>query len=48
MTKLLDCPCGERLVGADDDAIVAIAEAHLAAAHPGLDYTREEILAIAR
>jgi hypothetical protein len=45
---ILDCPCGERLVAADPDELVEQARKHLAREHPGMDYTREEILAIAR
>jgi hypothetical protein len=43
------CPCGERLTGADEDALVAAAQAHLAAVHPDLvdEYSREDILAFA-
>lgn len=45
---ILDCPCGERLVGADADEIVEVAQKHLAEVHPGLEYSREEILTLAR
>ena len=47
MTVFLDCPCGERLVAADADALVAVAQRHLADAHPGRTYSREEILTLA-
>lgn len=43
----LHCPCGEWLQGKDEDELVARAQAHLAAAHPDLDYTRDEILFMA-
>lgn len=45
----LDCPCGERLVGRDEDELVEIAFAHLREAHPALadEYTRDHILALA-
>jgi hypothetical protein len=44
----LVCPCGERLVGEDDDDLVAKAYAHLAERHPDLvdEYTRDDILAL--
>jgi predicted small metal-binding protein len=45
--KLLICPCGEHIVGKDDDELVEKARAHLAAAHPGHEYTREQILFMA-
>jgi predicted small metal-binding protein len=43
----LSCPCGEWIKGKDEDELVANARAHLAAEHPDLDYTREEILFMA-
>jgi hypothetical protein len=48
MTKtMLDCPCGERIVGVDEDDLVAKVQAHLAEVHPGREYTREQILFMA-
>ena len=43
----LDCPCGQRIVGEDDDDLVAKAQEHLTEKHPGLDYRRNEILFLA-
>lgn len=43
----LDCPCGERIEADTEDELVARARAHLAEAHPGLDYSREQILFLA-
>ncbi len=43
----LDCPCGERLVGDDEEQLVAVVREHLAAVHPDLDYSREQILFLA-
>jgi hypothetical protein len=42
----LRCPCGERLRAAGEDAMVELANAHLAEVHPELagEYTREQIL----
>ncbi len=45
---VLDCPCGQRLVGFGEDDMVAVARQHLEEAHPHLDYSRDEILALAR
>jgi ferredoxin len=45
---VLDCPCGERITGFGEDELVAAAGKHLAGAHPGRDYSRKEILALAR
>jgi hypothetical protein len=43
----LNCPCGAVVEGADEDDLVAKAQDHLAAAHPGRTYTREQILFMA-
>jgi hypothetical protein len=45
--RRLRCPCGEYLEAKDDDDLVERAQAHLAATHPGFDYTRDEILFLA-
>lgn len=47
ITRRLICPCGAVLEGESDDELVARAQAHLGERHPGRDYTREEILALA-
>ncbi|MGV9709089.1 DUF1059 domain-containing protein [Gordonia sp. NPDC003424] len=47
MASTLRCPCGERIEAVDDDELVEKVQAHLAAEHPGRDYTREEILTMA-
>jgi hypothetical protein len=44
---ILDCPCGQRVTAANEDGLVARVQQHLAEAHPGLEYSREEILFIA-
>jgi predicted small metal-binding protein len=43
----LQCPCGEMIVGEDEDDLVAKAQAHLKEKHPGMEYTRDEILFMA-
>ena len=43
----LICPCGDHFKAKDEDELVELVQAHLAKAHPGLEYTREEILFIA-
>lgn len=43
----LQCPCGEHLVGVDEDDLVDKSNKHLAESHPGLDYGREAILIMA-
>jgi hypothetical protein len=49
MKTNLQCPCGEMIVGEDEDDLVKQAEAHLAEKHPDLagHYTREHILFMA-
>ena len=43
----LRCPCGTVINAADDDELVALTQEHLAAEHPGREYTRDEILFMA-
>ncbi len=43
----LRCPCGEFIRDEDDDGLVEKVQAHLAAEHPGREYSREEILFMA-
>jgi len=40
----MTCPCGQLLTGDGEDELVAAAQQHLAEAHPGRTYTREQIL----
>jgi hypothetical protein len=47
MKTRLDCPCGEQITGTDEDDLVRRVIAHLRAAHPDLDYEREQILFMA-
>lgn len=47
MKTRLNCPCGEYIVGTDEDDLVAKVQAHLAAEHPGREYDRESILFMA-
>lgn len=47
MKTHLNCPCGEALQGKDEDDLVEKAQAHLAEAHPGMQYEREHILFMA-
>ncbi len=48
MKTTLDCPCGTRIEGRDEDDLVARAQRHLAEQHPDLHYSREQILFLAR
>lgn len=47
MKRNLTCPCGDRITGEDEDDLVRLTQEHLAAKHPGHEYTRDEILFIA-
>ena len=47
MKTHLNCPCGEAIVGNDEDDLVDKAHAHLSEAHPGREYDRDEILFMA-
>jgi hypothetical protein len=46
-TSRLRCPCGTRIEAVDDDELVTLTQEHLAAEHPGREYSREEILMMA-
>lgn len=48
MKTQLTCPCGTDIVGTDEDDLVAKAQEHLAAEHPGREYDRDMILFMAR
>jgi len=43
----LRCPCDVTLRGSTDDELVEKVREHLAAEHPGREYSREEILFMA-
>jgi hypothetical protein len=47
MKRTLDCPCGVRVNGEDEDDLVEQVSRHLAERHPGRDYSRDEILFMA-
>ena len=43
----IQCPCGEIIVGKDEDELVELTQQHLRDVHPGMEYGRDEILFIA-
>ena len=47
MKTHLNYPCGEAIVGKDEDELVDLTQKHLADAHPGMSYGRDEILFMA-
>jgi len=47
MKTRLTCPCGEIVRAENEDQLVELTQQHLADAHPGMTYGRDEILFIA-
>jgi len=47
MKKRLNCPCGEFIIGSDEDDLVAKAQSHLGEQHPEHEYSRDQILFLA-
>jgi predicted small metal-binding protein len=47
MKTQLDCPCGEHIVGENEDDLVEKVKQHLVESHPSHEYTREQILFMA-
>ena len=45
--QTIECPCGTVLRGTDEDAVVAVAQAHAKAVHD-MDLTDEQARAMAR
>jgi predicted small metal-binding protein len=43
----LRCPCGVLITAKDEDELVELTQQHLAEAHPGMTYGRDEILFMA-
>ena len=41
--RVLDCPCGHRLEGADDDELFRLAKEHIASDHPEMERTDEQL-----
>lgn len=47
MKTHLNCPCGEAIVGKDEEDLVEKAQEHLSEKHPGREYDRDAILFMA-
>jgi uncharacterized protein DUF1059 len=47
MKRNISCPCGERIIGEDEDDLVAKTQQHLKENHPDHEYSRDEILFMA-
>jgi predicted small metal-binding protein len=41
--RAIDCPCGHRLEGADDDELFRLAKEHIASNHPEMERTEEQL-----
>jgi hypothetical protein len=41
--RAIDCPCGHRLEGADDDVLVRLAREHIAEHHPDMERSGEQL-----
>lgn len=47
MKRNITCPCGEHIVGDNEDDLVEKTQTHLRENHPGHEYSRDEILFMA-
>jgi predicted small metal-binding protein len=43
MRRVIECPCGLQLRGADDDELFRLARRHIAEHHPGMERTDDEV-----
>jgi predicted small metal-binding protein len=41
--RAIDCPCGHRLEGADDDELFRVAREHIDRDHPEMDRTDDQV-----
>jgi predicted small metal-binding protein len=41
--RAIDCPCGHRLEGADNDELFALARRHVDEAHPEMERSDDQI-----
>ena len=48
MGRLIECPCGLQLNGANDDELFALARRHVSEHHPGMQRTDEELRQLVR
>jgi hypothetical protein len=48
MPRLIDCPCGHQLIGANDEELFALARQHVTEHHPGMQRSDEELRQLIR
>jgi hypothetical protein len=48
MSRIIDCPCGHQLIGANDEELFALARQHVTAHHPGMQRTDDELQQLIR
>jgi len=48
MSRVIDCPCGHQLMGANDRELFAAARRHVAEHHPDMQRTDEELQQLIR
>lgn len=41
--RAIDCPCGHRLEGTDDEQLFRLAKEHVASHHPEMERTDDEL-----
>jgi hypothetical protein len=41
--RVIECPCGHRLEGADDEELARLAREHVASHHPDMNRSDEEL-----
>jgi hypothetical protein len=41
--RAIDCPCGHRLEGSDDEELYRLARAHIDSEHPELERTDDQV-----
>ena len=44
--RAIDCPCGHRLEGADDEELFRLAREHVDSHHPDMERTDDELRAL--
>jgi hypothetical protein len=48
MSRVIDCPCGHQLIGANDQELFGLARQHVTEHHPGMQRTDEELQQLIR